>query len=144
MNDRLRGRLTRTFGALAGFTIVFIGLVVFIIVFGIQARSLSIACAETAAIVNDILVVYPASRYDARDRLDVIMTHLHSSNLVVVVNDCRTRYEGRWVSAGGKPGARYAVTLRPRSALLEPWPGTKARRCATATRASRSRPTSRC
>jgi signal transduction histidine kinase len=120
VNDRLRGRLARTFGALAGFTIVSIGLAVFVIVVGIQARSLRIACAETAAIVNDILVVYPASRYDARDRLDLIMTHLHSSNLVVVVNDGRTRYEGRWVEAGGKPGARFAVSVRPRSALLEP------------------------
>jgi signal transduction histidine kinase len=120
VNDRLRGRLTRTFGALAGFTIVTAGLVVFVIVFGIQARSLRVACAETAAIVNDILVVYPASRYDARDRLGVIMTHLHSSNLVVVVNDGRIRYEGRWVAAGGKPGARYEVSVRPRSSLLEP------------------------
>jgi signal transduction histidine kinase len=120
VSDRLRGRLTRTFSALVAVTIVGIGLVVFVLVLLIQARALRIACTQMAGIVDDILVVYPIAGYDAHARLDVIMKHLDRPSLVVVVNDGRTRYEGRWVAARGASGPRYTIAIRPRSALLAP------------------------
>lgn len=120
MNDRLRERLARTFGALVAGTIVGIGVVVALVTFIIQVRAIGIARADTQRIVDDIVVVYPATRYDARSRLEQIMTHLHPSNLIVVVNDGRQRYEGRWVQAPSGAGAQYAVTVQPRGAFLDP------------------------
>ncbi|HEV3141110.1 MAG TPA: histidine kinase dimerization/phospho-acceptor domain-containing protein, partial [Vicinamibacterales bacterium] len=120
MTDRLGQRLARTFGALVAFTIIGIGILVSAIVYGIQVRSLSDACEGTIRIVDDLLVVYPASQRDARSTLDVLMTHLSPSNLLIVVSDGRTRYEGRWVEARGESNGGYAVTVSSRNAFPEP------------------------
>jgi len=120
VNDRLRARLARTFGALVAFTVFGIGVVVALIAFAIQVRALGFASDETRRIVDDILVVYPASRYDARARLQLIMSKLPPSDLVIVVNDGRVRLEGRWVADRGTPSAPYTITVSQRGAFLDP------------------------
>ncbi|MBV8748384.1 MAG: hypothetical protein JO103_01590 [Candidatus Eremiobacteraeota bacterium] len=120
MNDRLRARLARTFGALVAFTVFGIGVVVALIAFAIQVRALGVASDETRRIVDDILVVYPASHYDARSRLQLIMSKLPPSDLVILVNDGRSRIEGRWVADRGASGTPYTITVSQRGAFLDP------------------------
>jgi two-component system, OmpR family, sensor kinase len=68
--------------------------------------------------VDDIIVGHHASRLDARARLNLIMSHVHPSNLMIVLNDGRARYEGRWVAPAGGADRRYVVNIQPRGAFL--------------------------
>ena len=120
MNNRLRKRLARTFGALVAFTTFGIGVIIAIAAYAIQIHALSVERGETARIINDILVVYPATQDNAQARLKLIMTHLHPSDLVVVLNDGRERYEGRWAPAADGSRDPYTITIRQRGAFLDP------------------------
>lgn len=115
--NSLGGRLTRTFATTIAIMLIIIGFAIALTAYGIAARAVGDAAADSLRVIGDILPLYPTPQYEPRAKVDVIMTHINHPGLVLVVSEGRVRYKARWRLANPESTAGYIVSAEPRTGV---------------------------